>query len=252
MSIFTNQNTDSTISPPPTICEQHPFLPGEIRCPVCGAHRHDCDCPQCEPASSTSCPEWCTAVHTELRDADGIVHDTYVGDPVKLSNGSKASVMLSCEETAHGLEPVYAALFGHDGDDLTTGDLSSLIRLLVTARGRLTLLSDRTTAAAGCPAWCRSVEADHQWSSETGEDYLSRFHRREVGLWSLAQEERSYPDGRRDWCSFDVSDNLQGFDSAADALGLATGLGLVAAIITTAEASSTRPTLNTSPYGAQR
>lgn len=89
----------------PTTC-LHTFRAGEVRC-VCGAHRVDCDCSQCEPAASIQCPPWCTEDHAD--DEPGQKHgewfhhgETMDADDVRVqavyTEGTTAGVTLG--ETA--------------------------------------------------------------------------------------------------------------------------------------------------------
>ncbi len=132
----------------PTTC-QHTFMPGEVRCLTCPAHRVDCDCPTCEPVPSTPCPSWCTlaAGHpydSTTHEGDNLVrvHEVDAGEVI-LSDGRRVSALVdSCETiTPDGRVTITkprAALFDTNAlDDLTGDDLGKLADFLGVVSAKL-------------------------------------------------------------------------------------------------------------------
>lgn len=111
----------TTTTTSPTTCQQHTFLPGEVRCLTCPAHRVDCD-------------------------------------SVELSNGSRARASLSSE---HGwlVAASLFGLDGDDltADDLgKLGVLLTAARVRLAELNEPATAAQNVPYEApdGCPAWC--------------------------------------------------------------------------------------------------
>ena len=85
----------------PTTC-LHTFRPGEVRC-VCGAHRVDCDCSQCEPAASIKCPPWCADDHAD--DEPGRKHGEWFHHSETLDADDMRVQAVYTEGTSAGVTP---------------------------------------------------------------------------------------------------------------------------------------------------
>lgn len=83
---------------------------------------------------STTCPAWCTWVHTELSDADGVLHQVEAGQ-VTLTTGVTVSAVIEAGDAKP--IPVVSLYDTEQLGGLGFADLADLAELIATAAGQL-------------------------------------------------------------------------------------------------------------------